>query len=80
MLFSFPFTIQLDFQVRKIPYSDAVLEEMLESKKPFLASLQPALCLVSPFLSCKFVSWLHMRTHTYIYVCTHTQRCIRVVR
>lgn len=42
MPFSFPFAIRLDFQVRKPPYTDAALEEMLESKKTFLASFQPA--------------------------------------
>lgn len=43
MPFSFPFAIKWDFQVRKPPHTDAALQEMLESKKTFLASLQPAL-------------------------------------
>lgn len=56
MPFSFLFAIKLDFQVRKPPYIDIALEEMLESKKPFLGSLQPAPHLVLHFLSCKLVS------------------------
>jgi len=72
MMSSFLFAIKSDFQVRKPLYPSAMLEEMLESKNPFLASLQPAPCLLLHFLSCKFVLGLLIHTHTQIYICTHT--------